>query len=49
MSDKNNADSSVMELTGKTYSVSKLGSQVDIFAATTRAIGVFVGRELGTR
>jgi Zinc knuckle len=47
MSDKNNTDSSVVELKGKTYSVSKLGSQVDIFAATTRAIGEFVGREFG--
>jgi hypothetical protein len=45
MSDKNN--SSVVELKGKTYSISKLGSQVDIFAVTTRAIGEFVGREFG--
>jgi hypothetical protein len=47
MSDKNNTDSSVVELKGKTYSISKLGSQVDIFVAATRAIGEFVGREFG--
>jgi hypothetical protein len=39
MSDKNNTDSSVVELKGKTYSISKLGSQADICNATTRAIG----------
>jgi hypothetical protein len=47
MSDKNNTDSSVAELRGNTYSTSKLGSQVDIFVATTRAIGEYVGREFG--
>jgi hypothetical protein len=49
MSIKNNTDSSVLELKDKTYSISKLGSQVDIFAATTRAIGEFVGREFGCK
>jgi hypothetical protein len=36
-----------LEIKGKTYSISRLGSQVGIFAATTRAIGEFVGREFG--
>jgi hypothetical protein len=44
---KNEKDSSVMELKGKMYSISKLGSQVDILAATTRAIGEYVGQEFG--
>jgi hypothetical protein len=35
------------ELKGRTYSISKLNSQVDIFAATTRAIGEYVGQEFG--
>jgi hypothetical protein len=47
MSDKNNTDSSVKELKGKAYSISKLGSQVDTFAAMTRAIGEVVGGEFG--
>jgi hypothetical protein len=45
MSNKDNKDSSVVELKGKKYSISKLGSQVDIYAATTRAIGEYVGKE----
>jgi hypothetical protein len=47
MSDKQNKDFSVLELKGKKYSISKLGSQVDIYVATTRAIGEYVGNEFG--
>jgi hypothetical protein len=47
MGDKDNKDSSVVELKGKKYSISKLGSQVDIYVATTRAIGEYVGKESG--
>jgi hypothetical protein len=39
MSDKDNKDSNVMELKGQKYIISKLGSQVDIYAATTQAMG----------
>jgi hypothetical protein len=42
MGDKDDKDSSVVELKGKKYSISKLGSQVAIYAATTRAIGEYV-------
>jgi hypothetical protein len=47
MSDKDNKDFSVVELKGKKYSISKLGSQVDIYTATTRAVGDFVGKKFG--
>jgi hypothetical protein len=40
---QNNKDSSVVELKGKKYSISKLDSQVDIYTATTTAIGEYVG------
>jgi hypothetical protein len=36
-----------VDLKGKKYSISKLGSQVDIYAVTTRAIGEYVGKEFG--
>jgi hypothetical protein len=45
--DKDNKDFSVVELKGKKYSLSKLGSQVDIYAVATRAIGEYVGKEFG--
>jgi hypothetical protein len=47
MSTKNDKNSSVVDLKGRTYRISKLGSQVDIFAATTRAIGEYVGLKFG--
>jgi hypothetical protein len=47
MSDKTNTDSSVMELIWKKYSISKLGSQVDIYVAATRAIGEYAGKKFG--
>jgi hypothetical protein len=47
MSDNDNKDSSVVEQKGKKCSISKLGSKVDIYAATTRAIDEYVGKEFG--
>jgi hypothetical protein len=34
---------------GKKYSISKLGSTVDIYAAVTQAIGEYVGKEFGRK
>jgi hypothetical protein len=47
MSDKDSKDFSVVELKGKKYSISQLGSQVNIYAATKRGIGEYVGKEFG--
>jgi hypothetical protein len=47
MSAKNDKDPSVVELKGKLYSISKLRSRVDIFTATTRFIGEYVGQKFG--
>jgi hypothetical protein len=46
MSDKKNTDSSVVELKGRTCSISKQGSQVDFFAAMTRAMGREFGHKM---
>jgi hypothetical protein len=42
-----NKDFSVVELKGKKYRISKLASQVDIYAVTMRVIGEYVGKEFG--
>jgi hypothetical protein len=34
-------------LKGKMYTIAKLGSQVDVFAVTTKAIGEYMGKEFG--